>query len=187
MGKYWWLAGFMIVGVLLGAGILLLVTRPPSGEPIELLPPPTEAPIMVYVSGKVLQAGLYALPPGSRVNDAIQAAGGFSGEADTNALNLAEVLQDGQQIEVPDISPTPAFESGARSVTIGSSLVDINSATLEQLDSLPEIGPKTAQNILDYRNLNGPFARIEDILDVPGIGQVTFDKIKNLISAGTSP
>ncbi len=187
MGKYWWVAGFMIVGVLLGAGVLLLVTRPPRGEPIELLPPPTEAPIMVYVSGRVNQAGLYALPSRSRLNDAIQAAGGFSDEADTNALNLAEVLQDGQQIDVPDISPTPAFESGTRSGAIGSSLVDINSATLEQLDSLPEIGPKTAQAIIDYRNLNGPFSRIEDILDVPGIGQVTFDKIKNLISAGTSP
>jgi len=187
MGKYWWLAGFMIVGVLLGAGILMLVARPPQGEPIDLLPPPTEAPIMVYVSGKVVQAGLYALPPGSRVNDAIQAAGGFSDEADTNVINLAEVLQDGQQIDVPDLSATPPSESVTRSAIPASRLVDINSATLEQLDSLPEIGPKTAQDIIDYRNLNGLFARIEDILDVPGIGQVTFDKIKNLISVGTSP
>ena len=187
MGKYWWLAGLMIVGILLGAGILLLVTRPPQGEPIELLPPPTEAPLMVSVSGKVIQAGLYALPPGSRVNDAIQAAGGFSDEADTHMLNLAEILQDGEQIDVPGISPTPPSEGVTRPANPASSLVDINSATLEQLDSLPEIGPKTAQDIIDYRNLNGLFSQIEDILDVPGIGQVTFDKIKNLISAGTSP
>ncbi|HEX9091930.1 MAG TPA: helix-hairpin-helix domain-containing protein, partial [Anaerolineales bacterium] len=133
------------------------------------------------------QAGLYELPPGSRVNDAIQAAGGFSDEADPNALNLAEMLQDGQQIEVPDLSPTPSSDSVTRSASPASGLVDINSATLEQLDSLPAIGPKTAQDIIDYRNRNGLFARIEDILDVAGIGQVTFEKIKNLISVETSP
>jgi competence protein ComEA len=65
--------------------------------------------------------------------------------------------------------------------------VDINTASVEQLDTLPEIGPKTAQNIIDYRNANGPFARIEDIMDVTGIGQVTFDKIKDLITIGMSP
>jgi competence protein ComEA len=65
--------------------------------------------------------------------------------------------------------------------------VDINTATLEQLDILPGIGPKTAQEIIDYRNANGPFARIENIMDVPGIGQATFGKIKDLITVGTSP
>lgn len=187
MGKNLWLAGFIIVGVMLGAGILLLVTRPPRGEAVELLPPPTEAPIMVYVSGKVVSVGLYTLPPGSRVNDAIQAAGGFSEEAGTNALNLAELLVDGEQVDVPGIAPTPAVESTTRSITLGSNPVNINSATMQQLDSLPGIGPKTAQDIIDYRDLNGPFVRIEGILEVPGIGQVTFEKIKNLISVGTSP
>jgi len=187
MGKNWWLAGFIIIGVLFGVGVLLIVTRPPRGKAIELRPPPTQAPIMVYVSGSVNQTGLYTLPPGSRVNDAIQAAGGFTVDADRNALNLAELLEDGKQIYVPDLLPTPASGSVTRSGNSVINQVDINTATLEQLDTLPEIGPKTAQNIIDYRITNGPFTRIEDILDVPGIGQVTFEKIKDLITAGTSP
>jgi len=93
---WWWLAAFIIMGVLLGVGILFLVTRPPRGEPIVLLPAPTPAPITVYISGSVNQPGLYALPTGSRVNDAIQAAGGFTGEANTGVLNLAEILEDGE-------------------------------------------------------------------------------------------
>lgn len=187
MNKTWWLAAFLTVGVLLGVGILFLVTRPPRGEPIVLIPAPTPAPITVYVSGNVNQAGLYALPSGSRVNDAILAAGGFTEEANTGGLNLAEILEDGEQINVPGIiSPDPT-SSVSRSVIPSLVIVNINTATLEQLDTLPEIGPKTAQNIIDYRNVNGPFTRIEDIQDVPGIGPVTFDKIMDLITVGTSP
>jgi competence protein ComEA len=77
--------------------------------------------------------------------------------------------------------------SGTRSANPSVTLININTASLEQLDTLPEIGPITAQNIIDYRNANGLFKRIEDIQDVPEIGQVTFDKIKDLITVGTSP
>jgi competence protein ComEA len=184
---WWWLAAFIIVGVLLGVGILFLVTRPPRGEPIALIPAPTPAPISVYVSGNVNQAGLYALPAGSRVNDAIQAAGGFTEDANAGVLNLAEILEDGEQIDVPGIIPADPATSASRSVNPSLTLVDINTATLEQLDTLPEIGPITAQNIIDFRNANSPFARIEDIQDVKGIGAVTFEKIKDLITVGTSP
>jgi len=184
---WWWLAAFIIVGVLLGVGILFLVTRPPRGEPIALIPAPTPAPISVYVSGNVNHAGLYALPAGSRVNDAIQAAGGFTEDANAGVLNLAEILEDGEQIDVPGIIPADPATSASRSVNPSLTLVDINTATLEQLDTLPEIGPITAQNIIDFRNANSPFARIEDIQDVKGIGAVTFEKIKDLITVGTSP
>jgi len=183
----WWVAGFLIVGVLLGAGILMLVTQPPRGEPVKLIPAPTQAPIKVYVSGEVNEPGLYTLPPNSRIDDAIQAAGGFTALADTNRLNLAKFVEDGEQIDVPglivpgEIARAPDFEQ------LASDLVDINLATLEQLDALPEIGPITAQNIIDYRKTNGPFDRIEDILDVPGIGPKTFDQLKDLITVGTSP
>ena len=183
----WWLAAFIIVGVLLGVGILFLVTRPPRGEPIILIPAPTPAPITVYVSGNVNRAGLYALPVGSRVNDAIQAAGGFTEDANSGVLNLAAILEDGEQINVPGIIPPDPTPGASRSINPTLTLVDINIATLEQLDTLPEIGPITAQNIIDYRNANGPFARIEDILEVKGIGPVTFEKIKDLITVGTSP
>ena len=82
MDKHWyWLGAFIVVGILLGAGVLILVTRPPRGSPITLLPAPTAAPISVYVSGYVHQPGLYSLQPGSRIDDAIQAAGGFADDA----------------------------------------------------------------------------------------------------------
>jgi competence protein ComEA len=185
--SWWWLAAFIVVGVLLGVGVLFLVTRPPRGEPIVLLPAPTPSPIVVYVSGAVSNVGLYSLPLGSRVNDAIQAAGGFTLEANTNMLNLADLLEDGQQIIVPTVSQPVATANNDRSPNPLIGLVDINSATLEQLDTLPEIGPKTAQDIIDYRNAHGPFVTIENIQDVSGIGPGIFDKIKNLISVGTSP
>lgn len=176
----------MIVGVLLGAGVIYLVTRPPRGTAIVLLPPPTQAPLTIYISGGVKEPGLYNLPPGSRVNDAIQAAGGLADGAIISQLNLAKLLVDGERVDVPVMAPSQPPAEGGQAVNGSVSLVDINSATLEQLDTLPEIGPKTAQNILDYRYANGPFARIEDIQDVPGIGQVTFDKIKHLITVGVA-
>lgn len=185
--SWWWLAVFIVVGVLLGAGVILLVTRPPRGEPIKLIPAPTPAPLTVYVSGNVNQAGLYTLPYGSRVNDAIQAAGGFGANADTRAINLAEILTDGGQVNVPGIMPNQANRGGSGSMPESNQLVDINTASLELLDTLPQIGPITAQSIIDYRVANGPFNSIDSLLEVDGIGQVTFDKIKNLITVGTSP
>jgi competence protein ComEA len=185
--SWWWFGAFIIVGVLLGGGILLLVTRPPRGEPVTLLPAPTPAPITVFVSGSVSQAGLYVLPYGSRVNDAIQSAGGFSQEADAGAINLAEILQDGEQVKVPALIPTTVGGYVTRSLNGLNQKVDINNAPLEVLDTLPEIGPITAQSIIDYRTANGPFTSIEELLEVNGIGQATFDKIKDLVTVGTSP
>lgn len=184
---WWWLAAIIIMGVILGAGILFLVTRPPRGEQITLIPAPSAAPITVYVSGNVNKVGVYVLPPGSRVNDAIQAAGGFTEEVNAGVLNLAEILEDGEQVDVPGKVAPGATISPSKAVNPALILVDINTATLEELDTLPEIGPVTAQNIIDYRNANGPFARIEDIQDVKGIGTAIFEKIKDLIKAGTSP
>jgi competence protein ComEA len=187
MDKRWyWLGAFIVVGILLGMGILILVTRPPRGNPITLLPAPTAAPITVYVSGKVNEEGLYTLPIGSRVNDAIQAAGGFLNEANSSVLNLAKILEDGEQINVPGLITPAAPGNSTRSMTPVAGMVDINTASLEQLDTLPDIGPITAQDIIDYRNTNGPFASIESIMDVPGIGQGKFEAIKDLIIVGTS-
>jgi competence protein ComEA len=183
----WWLTAFIIVGVLLGVGIVFLVTRPPRGEPIVLLPPPTPSPITVYVSGEVENPGLFTLPTGSRVNDVIQAAGGTTGNADIDALNLAKIVEDGEQIIVPELVTSELNENRTRPIDPSLILININTATLEQLDTLPGIGPITAQNIIDYRNANGSFGTIEEIQDVPNIGQVTFDKIKDLITTGTSP
>ncbi len=185
--SWWWLGGFLVVGILLGTGIIFLVTRPPRGEPVTLLPAPTPAPITVYVSGLVANEGLYTLPRGSRVNDAIRAAGGFTSQADSGGLNLAKVLEDGEQIFVPGVVATLVPDATNRSLHFSPGLIDLNSAPLEQLDTLPGIGPKTAQNIIDYRAEHGPFTNVEQLMDVPDIGQVTFDKIKDLVSVGTSP
>jgi competence protein ComEA len=141
----------------------------------------------VYVSGKVNQEGLYTLPVGSRVNDAIQAAGGFLNEANSGVLNLAKILEDGEQINVPGLITPAAPGNSTRSMTPVAGMVDINTASLEQLDTLPDIGPITAQDIIDYCNTNGPFVSIESIMDVPGIGQGKFEAIKDLIIVGTSP
>ncbi len=185
--KTWWLAAFIIIGVLLTAGVLLLVTRPPRGQPIILLPAPTPAPITIFVSGGVRQAGLYALPYGSRVNDAIQSAGGFSEDADTGAINLAATLQDGEQVDVPTKVTSVGGGLIANQNSASKHVVDINAATLEELDTLPGIGPITAQKIIDYRAANGPFLSTDGLLAVDGIGQATFEKIKGLITVGTSP
>ena len=187
MNKSWWYFGVLgILGLLLGAGILVLVSRPPRGAPVMLLPAPTSAPILVHVDGAVKVAGLYTLPPGSRVDDAIRAAGGFSSTANTHLINLAKFLVDGEQVYVPENTSTvnPGSRTSLEKPPTG--LVDINSATIEQLDTLPEIGPKTAENIIAHREANGPFASVDDILDVPGIGQVIFDRIKHLITVGTT-
>jgi competence protein ComEA len=187
MNKNWWLAAFIVVGILLGAGVLILVTRPPRGSPVTLLPAPTSAPITVYVSGSVNQEGLYSLPAGSRINDAVQAAGGFTNDANSTLINLAGILTDGEQINVPELFfPTTTGTAGTQVDPVGA-VVNINTASLEQLDTLPNIGIKTAQDIVDYRNANGPFIKIEDIMNVPGIGQGKYDAMKDQITVGTPP
>jgi competence protein ComEA len=192
---WWWIAAFIVVGILLGTGVIFLVSRPPRGEPIVLLPAPTPAPITVYVHGGVNQPGLYSLPQQSRVNDAIMAAGGFSNNGETGTLNLAEILKDGDQVSVPTLlNPTANAErsgqataSPAEPTNSSPTMININTATIYELDTLPEIGPKTAQAIIDYRNTHGQFTKIDDILEVQGIGPLIFEKIRDLITVGTFP
>ncbi len=183
----------ILIGILVGfvlAGALLLLSRKPTGTVIPLVPPPTASPIVVHVVGAVPRPGVYEFPKGARVRDAIDAAGGLLTDADITFINLAALLEDGQQLEIPyigggtPIAPPAATEGPAVASTSvpNADLIDINTATLEQLDALPGIGPTTAQKIIDYRTEHGPFQRIEDIMDVSGIGPSTFDKIKNLIT-----
>jgi competence protein ComEA len=195
---------FVLMGVLAGfllAGVVFFVSRLPSGETIALLPAPTLAPIAVDVTGAVVRPGLYKFPDGSRIQDAIDAAGGLLADADTKAINLAARLEDGKQLDIPykeGTAPAAATEApvfsysepdGTNPVSTSESpndaeLIDINTATLEQLDTLPGVGPATAQKIIDYRTTNGPFGTIEDIMKVPGIGPATFDNMQSLITVG---
>jgi competence protein ComEA len=162
----------------------IVVVPPPTVEPTAL---PTPAPVRVYVSGAVATPGVYTLPPRSLVNDAIKAAGGPTSDADLERINLAQEVHDQQQIHVPrkgeSAQPQPApSEPGSTAATPGVKRVNINTATLAELDTLPKIGPSIAQRIIDYRTKNGPFKKIEDIKNVSGIGDATYEAIKDLIT-----
>lgn len=184
----------VIAGVLVGllaAAAFFLSTRAPSGQPVELLPTVSPQPIVVYVLGAVERPGVYALPPNSRVMDAILAAGGFSEAALTADINVAALLRDGQKLEVPGAGalPTPVFVIGAGGLLetptpIAGDPVNINTADLALLDTLPGIGPTTAQRIIDYRNANGLFRQVDDLLKVAGIGPVTLERLRPLITVG---
>lgn len=147
----------------------------------------TPSSLVVDVDGAVSNPGVYELAAGARVNDAIQAAGGLTSEADAAAINRAALLTDGQKVYVPHIGEevettagtvTPA-SPGAASSDAGP--VNINTATVDDLDTLPGVGPSTAQAIVDDRAQNGAFASIEDIMRVSGIGEKKYEKLKGLI------
>jgi competence protein ComEA len=144
---------------------------------------PDVVPILVDVAGWVRHPGVYEFHDGDRVIDAIEAAGGARRGAALDALNLAAPLADGTQILVPrrqasgSTGSTPSVDGG-----VTSSKVNINSASAVELEALPGIGEVIAQEILDYRTANGPFASVDDLLDVSGIGEVTLENIRDLVT-----
>ncbi len=172
----------VLIGLVLG-GLLWIVARSPRGNSVELLPPPTPAPLVVDVAGAVPRPGVYELPGGSRVKDAVEAAGGFLAEADKATINLAAPLADGQRLEIPFLEGTQPL-GVARAEEAQPELIDINTADVETLSTLPGIGPTLAQRIVDYRTTYGDFYYIEDIMNVDGIGSDTFENIKDLIMTG---
>jgi len=193
--EFWRTLYQLTVGILIGliiGGFIWLIGRSPRGQAVELLPAPTAAPLIVDVTGAVLRPGVYELPHGSRVKDAIEAAGGLLAEADRSNLNLAAPLDDGQRLDIPfllGMEPTPAIPRAGGSESGGqpnepTAKININTATLEELITLPGIGPTLAQRIIDYRNTYGEFYFIEDIINVPGIGPKTFEQIQDLIMTG---
>ncbi|HSO12462.1 MAG TPA: ComEA family DNA-binding protein [Anaerolineales bacterium] len=181
----------VVSGILFGlfvAALIWVVSRNPSGEAVTLRPVPTDKPIVVHITGAVPRPGVYALPEGARVQDVISAAGGFLAEADKEFINLARILEDGEMLDIPytegfsPVIPTPVQNV----ITSGSDtdLVNINTASSFELEALPGIGPTTAQKIIAYRDANGPFVSIEDIINVSGIGPGTYERIKDLITVG---
>lgn len=135
--------------------------------------------ITIHIIGEVKYPGIVILKSGQRIVDAIEATGGETEEADLNKLNLAQILNDGDKIYVPN--KTDEIED-YKDTTGESSTVNLNTATLEELTSLPGIGESTAQKIIDYRRQNGKFKAIEDLKNVSGIGESKFDNIKDKIT-----
>jgi competence protein ComEA len=182
---------FFAVMVLAISGVILVRVRRPEPQPIELstatpLPSPeatpTVCPLRVYVSGAVHQPDVYTLPPDSIVKDAILAAGGATDDADLDRINLALAIADGQHVYVPHLGEeSPPVEPPSAQTAPGGK-VNINTADLKTLESLPGIGPVMAQRILDYRQAHGLFAKIEDVMEVSGIGPSTFENMRELIT-----
>jgi competence protein ComEA len=180
---------YMASGILLGlflAALVWVVARTPSGEAVVLRPVPTDKPIVVHITGAVPRPGVYALPQGARVQDGISAAGGFLAEAEKTNINLAQSLEDGEKLDVPFIEgASPVLATPVPEVVSSTTeLVNINIASIAELDTLPGIGPTTAQKIIDYRDQNGPFLNIEDIVNVSGIGPASYERLKDLITVG---
>jgi len=182
------IAAFIIVTLaIVGAIILLLATRPapvqitinpplPTATPEPTLTP---APVTVYVTGAVNQPeSLVTIPAGSRVRDVLEAAGGVSDSADLERVNLAQIVRDGDQIHVPELG---AAETVLPTPSGGIEIVHINSATLEELMTLPGVGEALAQRILDYRRANGSFADLAALDAVEGIGPALLERVAALI------
>ena len=192
------LAGLAIVVVatLLGAGLWYMRSLP---RPVDIAAPadavspavspisgetgslaPSAAAIIVDVAGWVRQPGVYEFASGDRVIDAIDRAGGPRKGADLTTLNLAAPLTDGTQIVVPKPGSTTTGDPGSSGAGTsgGTTLVNINSAGETELEELPGVGPVTAAAIIDYRTQNGPFATVDDLIDVTGIGPSTLEQIR---------
>jgi len=139
--------------------------------------------LVVHVVGAVRRPGLYRLPSGSRVNDAVERAGGATHKANLAGINLAAPLADGLQVVVPGKMPGagPVAAAGAGGGA-SSGPLDLNSATLEQLETLPGVGPVTAQKILDYRTQHGAFTSVQELDAVPGIGPSHMAQLKGLVA-----
>ncbi len=152
-------------------------------EPVEV--PDTNETVVIFVCGAVADPGVYTLEEDKRIIDAVEAAGGFSENADESYLNLAATLQDGMKLQIPTQDETASLEDFNSSFSKSESentLVNINSASKEELKSLPGIGDGIAGKIIDYRTEKGRFTCIEDVMKVSGIKDKLFAKIKDYIT-----
>jgi competence protein ComEA len=150
---------------------------------------PAAETLQVHVAGAVHQPGVYSLAKGARVSDALERAGGVLPEAELGNTNLAKPLYDGEQVLVAAAAPAQAIASSLPTTssppvqsTGSNRLININTATAAELDTLPYIGPSKAAAIIAYRQEHGAFARVEDLLNVSGIGEATLAKFKQLVT-----
>ena len=189
--------------VLAAAGVLVLAVRQPASRgaalavatqsPARAFPRALAAPqrqIVVYVAGAVLRSGLYRLPAGARADDAVRAAGGFGPGADSAAINLAQHVEDGDEVRVFRVNertPRPSRTNGprargrARKRAEPPSEVNINAADAGTLALLPGVGPTLAERIVAFRRANGDFQTVDELLDVAGMTQRRLDAIAPLL------
>ena len=179
---------YTLINVLL-LGIAVFLLRRPEPGGIEIIPPPptsTPSPLRVYISGAVLNPDVYLLPPNSILKDALSAAGGPTSEADLESVNLAMPLRDGLHVFIPRRGEAPSagsYEaSSPRPSNPSVALININTASQAELETLPGIGPALAKRIIEYRQEYGPFQSIEDVMKVRGIGEATFERIRDRIT-----
>jgi len=170
-----WIAA-ATVAALAGGAMLLWPGGGSTAPPIEIVAArPADTTITVHVSGAVAKPGLVSLATGSRVADAVLAAGGALPGALLTSLNLAAPVSDGQQLVVP------AAGAGSDGLGVGDGRIAINTADVTALEALPGVGPVLAQRIVEHRNRNGPFAVVEDLLDVPGIGEAKLAALREMV------
>lgn len=189
------IAGVLAAALVVVAIAFVLLRPAASDRPPELdLPLASSAPapssaseatrIVVQAAGAVARPGVYRLSNGSRVDDLVAAAGGLADGADADRVNLAARLSDGEKVYVPRVGePLPAdAAAGAPDANAAPSApLDLNTASVGQLDALPGVGPATAQAIVDYRTQHGPFRSVDDLLDVRGIGSAKLEEIRPLV------
>jgi len=159
----------VLLVVIIVGGVMLILRQNTSSCPVEIILPTPSEEIEVYISGEVQSPGVYLLNESARVDDAIEAAGGFTPEADHSAINLAGVLRDGEQVHIYRIGES-------------SALININTADAWLLEALPGIGPSTAEAIIEHRIANGLFKSIDGLKEVKGIGDSTLEKIADKIT-----
>ncbi|RLQ85989.1 helix-hairpin-helix domain-containing protein [Mycetocola zhadangensis] len=181
----------LLIGGLSVAVVISLLGSAGSTSTLAVSPPPTlptstepsGVAVYVHILGAVAAPGVYQLRDGDRVLDAVAAAGGFTPNADQRGVNLARFAVDGEQILVPEIGAGPpgtAAPPGGGATA--PSKVNLNTATSEQLEELPRLGPEMASRIIAWRDANGPFTAVEDLMNVTGIGEKTFDALKDLVT-----
>ena len=184
-----------LAGLALVIAAVVLLTRSDDAAPVRIVAPEAAAvteraaEIKAQVSGEVMFPGVYALNPGDRVIDAIAAAGGIGPNADLSGINLSKRVQDEARYHVPAFGEsTPAITASAtaRPANKGSGLIDLNTAQSSELETLPNIGPVMAGAIVAYREDNGPFATVDDVMNVPGIGPKTLDTIRQMVTVSGS-
>ncbi len=195
----------IITGLVLAA--VFVIMNGDDNAPIQVLPPSTtgesaiagdsngdsagptlEEDLRVYVSGAVRNPGVYRLESGQRLADAVYASGGAATDADLDAVNLAQRLQDGRQYHIPKAGESPPARAVVTDAATPAAvpecggLVNLNAASESDLDTLPRIGPVRAGDIVAYRELNGPFTSVDEITEISGIGPATLEGIRPLVA-----